>query len=43
MYMAYATYSSLMRVKILNIYSLTPHHTDPVSILFYASYLCRLT
>ena len=32
-----------MRLKILNMYSLTPHHTDPVSILFYASYLCRLT
>ena len=43
MYMAYATYSSFMRLKILNIYSLTPHYTDPVSILFYASYLCRLT
>jgi len=43
MYMAYATYSSFMRLKILNIYSITPHYTDPVSILFYASYLCRLT
>jgi LMBR1-like membrane protein len=32
-----------MRLKILNMYSLTPHHTDPVPILFYASYLCRLT
>jgi len=43
LYMAYATYSSFMRLKILNMYSLTPRHTDPVSILFYASYLCRLT
>src|SRR5579871_3889825 len=43
LYMAFATYSSFMRLKILNMYSLTPRHTDPVSILFYASYLCRLT
>ena len=42
-YMAVCTYSSLMRVKVFNKYAMTIRSTDPVSLLFFSSYLCRLT
>lgn len=42
-YISICTYSSLMRVRVFSYYMLVPRHSDAKSILFFASYLCRLT
>ncbi|KAI9141131.1 LMBR1-like membrane protein-domain-containing protein [Paraphysoderma sedebokerense] len=43
-YMCICTYSSLMKLRLFNFYSLAPnHHTDENSLLFCAAYLTRLT
>ncbi|KAJ1958287.1 hypothetical protein GGI12_004773 [Dipsacomyces acuminosporus] len=42
-YMCLCAYSSVMKLKIFNIYSLeTHHHTNERSLLFCGAYLCRL-
>eukprot|EP01132_Coremiostelium_polycephalum_P005889 gene5889-7333_t len=42
-YEALTAYSTLFKIRIFNYYRLIPHqHSDPNSILFSASYLCRL-
>lgn len=42
LYVAICTYSSFMKVRIFRYYLLVPHHTDENSLLFFASYFCRL-
>ncbi|OLL25055.1 LMBR1 domain-containing protein 2, partial [Neolecta irregularis DAH-3] len=43
-YMAVCTYTTLLRLQVFNLFALVPnHHTDPPSLIFFASYLCRLT
>lgn len=42
-YMCLCAYSSVMKLRIFNIYSLEPHHhTNERSLLFCGAYLCRL-
>lgn len=41
-YMCLATLSALTSLRIFNIYALVDRDTDPSSLLFYASYMCRL-
>ncbi|KAJ2894867.1 hypothetical protein IWW38_002456 [Coemansia aciculifera] len=42
-YMSLCAYSSVMKLRIFNIYSLaTHHHTNERSLLFCGAYLCRL-
>ncbi|KAG0222119.1 hypothetical protein BGW41_006206 [Actinomortierella wolfii] len=44
LYMCACAYTSLMKMRLLNIYVLVPnHHTDEPTLLFIGSYLCRLT
>ena len=43
MYMAWCTYTSLLRVRLFKAYALTRNSTDSASLLFFASYLCRMT
>ncbi|KAF9969688.1 hypothetical protein BGZ73_007819 [Actinomortierella ambigua] len=44
LYMCACAYSSLLKMRLLNIYVLVPnHHTDEPTLLFMGSYLCRLT
>lgn len=43
-YMCICTYTSLFQLKLFDLYHLFPnHHTDDNSLVFCASYLCRLT
>lgn len=41
-YMCLATLSALTSLRIFNIYALVQRDTDPSSLLFYASYMCKL-
>ncbi|KAJ2008774.1 hypothetical protein GGI04_001006 [Coemansia thaxteri] len=42
-YMCLCAYSSVMKLRIFNVYSLEPHHhTNERSLLFCGAYLCRL-
>ncbi|OZJ02345.1 hypothetical protein BZG36_04385 [Bifiguratus adelaidae] len=42
-YMSVCAYSSLLKVKVFNLYLLVPnHHTDELSMLWFGGYLCRL-
>lgn len=42
-YMCVCSYTSLMKLRVFSLYELVPnHHTDPRSLLFAGSYLCRL-
>ncbi|KAF7583108.1 LMBR1-like membrane family protein [Clavispora lusitaniae] len=42
-YMLFCALNSLAKLKVFNMYHLVPHHSDPVSTCFYASYIARLT
>lgn len=43
LYMCACTYSTLFKVRVFDYLILSQHHTDPGSLLFTGSYLCRLT
>ncbi|KAF9431336.1 LMBR1 domain-containing protein 2 [Entomortierella beljakovae] len=44
LYMCTCAYSTLMKMKLVNNYAIVPnHHTDEPTLLFFGSYLCRLT
>ncbi|KAF9579356.1 hypothetical protein BGW38_004420 [Lunasporangiospora selenospora] len=44
LYMCTCAYNTLLKMKLLSNYVLVPnHHTDEPSLLFFGSYLCRLT
>ena len=43
-YIAFCAYSTLFKVRVLNLYYLAPHHqTDEYSLIFSGMMLCRLT
>ncbi|RKP26524.1 LMBR1-like membrane protein-domain-containing protein [Syncephalis pseudoplumigaleata] len=42
-YMCVCAYSSLLRMRIFNLYALVPRRSDVGSLLFMGGYLCRLT
>ncbi|RKP11094.1 LMBR1-like membrane protein-domain-containing protein [Thamnocephalis sphaerospora] len=42
-YMCLCAYTSLLRIRIFNLYALVPHRSDAGSLLFMGSYLCKLT
>ena len=43
-YIALCAYSTLFKIRVLNLYYLAPHHqTDEYSLIFSGMMLCRLT
>ncbi|KAI9025976.1 LMBR1-like membrane protein-domain-containing protein [Phycomyces nitens] len=43
-YMCLCVYSSLFKFRLFNLYLLIPnHHTDPNSMLWFTSYMCKMT
>lgn len=43
-YMCYCAYSTVLKIRLLNLYYLAPHHqTDEYSLVFSGMMLCRLT
>lgn len=43
-YMCYCAYSTVLKIRLLNLYYLAPHHqTDEYSLIFSGMMLCRLT
>ncbi|KAI9594695.1 LMBR1-like membrane protein-domain-containing protein [Syncephalis fuscata] len=42
-YMCICAYTSLLRIRIFNLYALVPRSSDVGSMLFMGGYLCRLT
>ncbi|XP_063230323.1 LMBR1 domain-containing protein 2 homolog [Bacillus rossius redtenbacheri] len=43
-YLCYCAYSTVLRIRFLNLYYLAPHHqTDEYSLIFAGMMLCRLT
>ncbi|XP_020806194.1 LMBR1 domain-containing protein 2 homolog [Drosophila serrata] len=43
-YFLYCTYSTILRIRFLNLYYLAPHHqTNELSLIFSGMLLCRLT
>ncbi|XP_049844967.1 LMBR1 domain-containing protein 2 homolog isoform X1 [Schistocerca gregaria] len=43
-YLCYCAYSTVLKIKFLNLYYLAPHHqTDEYSLIFSGMMLCRLT
>lgn len=41
-YMCWAAFTALYSVRVFNVYALVYHDSDPSSLLFYATYACRL-
>lgn len=43
-YLCYCAYSTVLKIRVLNLYYLAPHHqTDEYSLIFSGMMLCRLT
>lgn len=43
-YLCYCAYSTVLKIRVLNLYYLAPHHqTNEYSLIFSGMMLCRLT